>query len=186
MAVPLGIQILSPAIAFSQPLVLTPVADRNIGGIVPDIVIEERHRDEVVITQHPVEQGAPINDHAYIVPNEVVIRAGSSISGPNAGGDPFFLQDLYQQLIGLKAGFQPFQVITGKRAYDNMMIRVLEVHTDPHTENVLSFTCWIREINFVTTQTTSTVTTQNQNMVNPQKTAVSQNMGSKSLLPTDL
>lgn len=181
-----GIQFLSPAIASSQPLVLTPVADRNIGGIIPDVVIEERHRDEVAITEHPVEQSAPINDHAYLLPNEVIIRAGSSLSGPNAAGDPFFLQDLYQQLRDLKDSFAPFQVVTGKRTYENMMIRILEVRTDPHTENVLSFTCWLRQVIVVTSQVSSTASIQNSVMNNPQKTGVAQNFGSKSLLPTDL
>ncbi len=33
---------------------------RSIGTLIPDVVIEEAHRDSLVITQHPVEKGAAI------------------------------------------------------------------------------------------------------------------------------
>lgn len=60
------------------------------GFVLPDIVaqatIEERHLDRLELTEHPIEQGAAITDHAYILPAEVVLRLGWSASpsiGPN-------------------------------------------------------------------------------------------------------
>jgi hypothetical protein len=53
---------------------------RKIETIVPDCTIEERHSDRLVITEHPVEQGAAISDHAYKLPSEVTIRYGFSNS----------------------------------------------------------------------------------------------------------
>src|SRR6516165_2153430 len=38
---------------------------RSVGGIVAQVWISEQERDELHITEHPVEQGAPISDHAY-------------------------------------------------------------------------------------------------------------------------
>ncbi len=42
----------------------------------PDVVVEEVHRDALAITQHPVEQGASITDHAYRLPAVVEVRMG--------------------------------------------------------------------------------------------------------------
>lgn len=36
--------------------------------IIAQAVIEEQHQDEMEVTQHPVETGAPITDHAYVRP----------------------------------------------------------------------------------------------------------------------
>ena len=47
---------------------------------IPQATIEERSHDELEITEHPVEQGAAIADHAYKRPAEVVIRAAWSNS----------------------------------------------------------------------------------------------------------
>ena len=46
----------------------------NFAPIIAQATIEEVHHDELMITSHPVEQGAPITDHAFKVPSEVVIR----------------------------------------------------------------------------------------------------------------
>lgn len=49
---------------------------RNIGGVIPDVVIQEVHDDTVTITQHPVEYGAAISDHAYREPSQVMMTVG--------------------------------------------------------------------------------------------------------------
>ena len=41
---------------------------RSIGGIIPDVTIEEVHTDEIELTQHPVQQGAAITDHKFKKP----------------------------------------------------------------------------------------------------------------------
>lgn len=61
---------------------------RYIGGLTAMATLEETHTDELQITEHPIEQGANINDHAYKRPAEVVIRCGwsdSSFAGLIAG-----------------------------------------------------------------------------------------------------
>jgi len=54
--------------------------------IVPHAVVEEHHSDDVEITEHPIENGASIADHAYKMPAEVTIRAAWSNSPPTAAG----------------------------------------------------------------------------------------------------
>ena len=44
------------------------------GGVLfPDTVLEERHDDESVITENPVENGSVTSDHAYDLPQELEI-----------------------------------------------------------------------------------------------------------------
>ncbi len=58
--------------------------------------LEERHTDETEITEHPVEQGAAIADHAYMKPAMVTILYGWSNSPSKAGS-------LVGQAVGLGA-----------------------------------------------------------------------------------
>lgn len=53
--------------------------------IIPDATVEEVHSDEMEITDHPVEQGSTISDHAFNRPSELVVTAGWSDSPNNAG-----------------------------------------------------------------------------------------------------
>lgn len=59
------------------------------GEFLPDIIadatIEERHADHLEVTEHPVEQGAAISDHAYKRPAEVSITMAWSNSPGGAG-----------------------------------------------------------------------------------------------------
>lgn len=124
---------------------------RAIGQIYADVTVEENHRDESVITQHPVEGGATIGDHAFDLPPTVEIRGGFSNSTAGYVG---YVQEQYQALLALKASKRPFDIYTGKRAYQDMLIRGISVVTDPRTEFVLMFTVVCQHITIVSTQTT--------------------------------
>lgn len=49
---------------------------------IPHAVFDEGHEDNLDITDHPIESGASISDHAYKKPAEVTIHCGWSLS-PN-------------------------------------------------------------------------------------------------------
>lgn len=53
---------------------------RNIGAFVANVTIEEQHQDDIQITDHPVEVGASISDHAFRKPSMLIIKAGWSNS----------------------------------------------------------------------------------------------------------
>lgn len=53
---------------------------RNIGAFVANVTIEEQHQDDIQITDHPVEIGAAITDHAFRKPSSLIIKAGWSNS----------------------------------------------------------------------------------------------------------
>jgi hypothetical protein len=57
----------------------------SLPDIVPQIVMEERHIDQMEVTDHPIEQGASIADHAFKRPAEVVLHLGWSNSPSDNG-----------------------------------------------------------------------------------------------------
>ncbi len=54
----------------------------NLSDIIAMATVEEHHLDQLEVTEHPVQQGAPISDHAYKRPAEVVLHLAWSNS-PN-------------------------------------------------------------------------------------------------------
>lgn len=122
---------------------------RMIGDIMPDVTIEEHHSDRLIITEHPVETGAAISDHAFRSPSEVVMKIGFSNSTARTEG---WVQEAYQTLLSLQQARQLIDVITGKRPYTSMLIDTLEVQTDEGSEWALFVTVALREIIIVSTQ----------------------------------
>lgn len=132
---------------------------RSIGGLYPDVVVEESHEDSLEITEHPVEQGAAINDHAFKKPEVVTIRGGVSDSA--SGGGEKASVEFYEKLLELQKKREPFDIVTGKRQHKNMLIESLSVLTDTDTENCLQFTAQCREVILVKTQVTSVPPSKN-------------------------
>jgi len=152
---------------------------RSIGGIFAQVTIDEQHTDEVQITDHPVEAGAPISDHAFARPQQIAITAGWSKA---TAYDLSAESGVYGILLALQTSFQPFDIYTGKRHYKNMLIERLAVTTDQHNEFTLIANIVCRQVIIVNT-TTSKVTGQSessQDQTDPEKTAQPQGKGEKS------
>ncbi|MHA6837687.1 phage baseplate protein [Ralstonia pseudosolanacearum] len=144
------------------------------------ITLEERHRDELVITDHPVEQGAQISDHAYKKPSEVTITIGwtnSSLASLTSLQFGNYSSYAYDRLLQLQKMRELFSISTGKRRYQNMLIQSIDVTTDAKTENACIATLHCREVIVVQTMTTQLVPAENQAM--PQKTGQAANAGTK-------
>jgi len=152
---------------------LITTGDRSIGGIIPDIVIEETGNDVLKVTDHPVEIGASITDHSYKMPVERTMRIGCSDSSP--GGFEGRSAAVYAMLLALQGSREPFDVSTGKRLYRNMLMSILSETTDHTTEHALIATVVLREVILTYTQMGST-----GNQQNPSQTADPSNRGEMS------
>ncbi len=130
----------SGALAMIQPI------GRSIADIYPDVVIEESHSDESIVTRDPVQGGSVVTDLIFDQSPIVAIRGGFSNSSAGYEG---YIQEQYQELLALKASKRPFFLSTGKRAYRRMVIQALQVVTDPRSEYVLMFTAICVNINIV-------------------------------------
>ncbi|WP_404704977.1 phage baseplate protein [Yersinia vastinensis] len=165
---------------------------RKIGVLVPSVIISEKHQDALEITEHPVEVGAAVNDHAYKRAAEVTMEVGfagggslldfvdTSTIGLSLGKSP---EEVYQELRDLQESREPFDVITGKRKYSNMLIRGIEVTTDKTSENVLMCVLTLREV--IMSQTESVKVADKENMQDGVSTSAMQNTGTKAPAPAN-
>lgn len=154
-------------------------AGRSIGNIIPDVVVEEAHQDRLVITQHPVEGGGLISDHAYKMNPVVEIRAGFSDSSAGQAG---YSRERYDALRQIQDAKQLISVYTGKRAYRNMLPAGIAIVTDEKTENSLIAILALEQLTLVSVQTTSadtaTPASDPANQADPASTGSVANMGS--------
>lgn len=165
---------------------------KRIGEIDIAVTFEEAYSDELTITEHPVENGANISDHAIKRPREVVIKCGWSnadyaallgtsaarlLNGYPSNGD--YVNSIYSQLISLQESREPMTVVTSRRMYNNMLIGSLTVVNDMKTTGALMCTATLREIIIVSTRATTLPPRENQ--ADPSKTAEIENTGTKQV-----
>jgi hypothetical protein len=151
---------------------------RSVGAIIADVTVRESGIDRLTITQHPVEYGASITDHAFKEPCELTIQVGFSDSGNYDG----YASDAYAEFLALQQTLYPVDVYTGKRFYPNMMPTVLATETDETSEHVLNLTVSMKEIIFVVLSTSTLPPSSDQ--ASPQDTASPANAGQQQLQPT--
>lgn len=129
-----------------QPTSGTP----DLSPVIADAVVDEHPDDELMVTDHPVEQGAVITDHAYKKPVALGLtyawQAGSSL----AYGDPS-LRAIYNRLLKIQADRALCTVFTGKRLYRNMLVMRINAPTNHETENAIIMRIAMREIIVVST-----------------------------------
>ena len=164
---------------------------RKLGTIIPNVVVEEVHTDTLTITDHPVEQGAPITDHAFKNPAELSMRIGwssssvaldavvsSVVDSVKAGKltTPKIktVRDIYEDLLKLQASRKPFDVSTGKRLYKDMLIKSISTTTDASSENSLVVSVVLRQIIIVQTKAAKL---KAENQAKPNKTAPAADRG---------
>lgn len=161
---------------------------RKLGDLIPVTVVAERHQDTLRITQHPVEKGAVIADHAIKEPATLTLEYRWSESGSslllngNVNADVKTPAEVYEQLLALQAAVELVDVYTGKRVYQNMALVGIKTDTDKHTENILAVTISCQQVILATAQTL-VLTTQSSatNAATPEATAPVVNQGLKQL-----
>lgn len=126
-----------------EPVTVRP--QRSIGTFTTMVVVEEQGTDDLEITEHPVQEGAVIADHAFLKPVEVSIKAVF-------GDDEMPLSEIYERLLRFQNEREPFDVVTGKRIYKNMLLKSIGVTTDRTTENILAVTFTCKEVIIVTVE----------------------------------
>src|ERR1022692_3027093 len=164
---------------------------RNIGGLIPNVTIEEYHTDSLTVTKHPVQLGATISDHAYLNPQQLVMKVGwtnsSDLTSELYSGNIFTqpisnVSDLYEAALALQASRQLLMVNTGKRLYYNMLITKLETTTNEDTENSLILIVTMEQLILVTIGGTASQTGQigtSANQDSPKDTAAPTNSGTQ-------
>jgi hypothetical protein len=167
----------------SQPLSFFSIGPtRSFGGISGYVTISESASDTVTITKQPIQQGAAISDHAFKNPVSFSIQISFADAGflPSLFGGKS-LPDIYQELLALQSSFVPFNCVTPKRTYYNMLFAALGQTTDKKTENVLAINATFEEVIIVPVASTNIPRSQ---LRNPGSNGGNQNAGKKSALLT--
>lgn len=152
---------------------------RKMSNLVADAVLEEMHEDELVLTDHPIQYGSVITDHAFKLPSRVTLTYGWSQSPSSLASvrETFSstvtdvqsattlrgqvqalygtarINGYYDRLRTLQTDRVVFSIVTGRRKYDNMMLVSLSLVTDKDTENAMVVRAVCREVQFADTQT---------------------------------
>lgn len=170
-----------------QPITLQSVfgKKRLIGPIEVQVIVSEETADTLTITKQPVQTGASVTDHSYMEPTAFSMRIFqqnndlvSGLLGTFSGNG---LAAVYQKFLDLQSSRVPFNVITPKRLYKNMLIGSLRQNTDKLTENILSLEVGLQQVILVSIGT-ATISPSNQG--NKKVTQSTQNLGRKSALLT--
>ena len=160
----------------------------NIGGFFFDAYLRVDHNRKTKITQHPVETGASISDHAYVEPSELIMEIGMSDACVS------FIQGQFNQrwsrsvsaidtLWKLQEQRIPIDVLTRLKMYRNMLIEVVSVPDDFTNLNNLKATVTLREIKVVQVKTVALNSSATAS-ASPQKTATT-NKGTQQAVPVN-
>lgn len=107
-----------------------------------DAVFREDHDTELVATQHPVQDGAAICDHAYLKPSRVTLEIGMSdamdsfVSGQYSDNKSKSIS-AYQKFREIQKLCVPIQLTTRLFSYSNMLIATIRTTDDRSTRFAL-------------------------------------------------
>ena len=123
----------------------------NIAGYFFDAVLQTNYTRSLTITQHPVETGAAISDHAYVNPVELTMQIGMSdvmksiIPGQFSQGSSRSLT-AFEVLTQLQSQRIPMQIMTRLGLFSNMLIETIAVPDDYTTQLGLKATVTLKEV----------------------------------------
>jgi hypothetical protein len=124
-----------------------------------DAVLDLEHEQRLEKTRHPIQTGADVSSHAYLMPARVVLNVlmsdvvGSFTPG-NFTGNPSKSVSAYLTMLNIQATRMPLTVTTRLRTYFNMMIAGISPREDYKTITGLRMRV---ELEQILTASTSTV-----------------------------
>lgn len=116
-----------------------------------DAFVKESHTGSVKITEHPVQSGANISDHAYNLPDKLTIEILVSDSMSCVVTNQFSETSTksisaYKTLRKLKEKRMPLSVRTKLHNYKDMLIESMSVNDDYKSVSSLRCTVMLRQI----------------------------------------
>ena len=123
----------------------------NIGGYFFDAFLRQDHSSELEITDHPVQSGSNISDHAFMKPRELTLELGMTEAFdsivPGQFADNYMRSvSAFRLLQDLQRTAQPLRILTRLQLYENMILQRLSAPDDYITRHALKCTATFREI----------------------------------------
>ncbi len=134
------------------------------GAIEFDATTREQHTGETRLTEHPVEEGSAVSDHALDQPdtltldviisnNPIVLLASLNAQPIKAGGDPKTrAEEAYEEFDRLKRTAATLIVTTKLRTYEDMILVGLSTTRDASSDEILQITLSFREFRKATVE----------------------------------
>ncbi len=122
----------------------------QIGAVLLDAAIEERHEHTSQVTQHPIEAGGFVSDHVYEDPRHVSVT-GEITESPVVFFSAFNgLSDrrveAFDQLHDLYKTRDVVTLVTGLKVYEDMVLKSFTVPRNQRTGRRLQFTAEFEEV----------------------------------------
>ena len=134
--------------------VRTLLKSKRIGIFMFEAVFSTDHSASVTLTQHPVQTGASISDHAYVNPDQVTIEIGMTDSAREiARGARGNSVNAYKTLRKIMEARQPLTLTTRLFNYKNMVITAISTTDDFTTMNALKASIVLSKANIVKVST---------------------------------
>lgn len=130
----------------------------QLGDLVADVWVSERHRRDMEVTQNPVEFGSPVTDHAFVKAQSLSVSFGVS-NTPLVDNEVFTdidrVEEARLKLYDLQNNktFLTVSTITGGE-YANMLLTGIGWSTDDSNPHAVIFDLDLEEVIIVTTEQT--------------------------------
>ena len=116
-----------------------------------DAVLRLDHVQELRSTQHPIQSGASIVDHSYVLPARLTLEIGISDAMQSYGIGQYTSNNsrsvsAYQKFLELQKLRTPLGVSTRLNVYSNMVIRNIIASEDVRTGHALRAAIYLEEI----------------------------------------
>lgn len=149
-------------------------APATIGSVELDATLSENHMSGQDVTDHPIEEGSPITDHARKRPDSLTIdglvtdtpvgltqrqRAAQSSGTVDDADAPGYAQAAYLKLRELLTG-KLFTIVTGLQVYDDMVLTDLTVPRDRTVGHALRFSATFKNVRIVKNKITVSIDAQ--------------------------
>lgn len=130
-----------------------------------DCMVTERHGGKLVVTEHPVEVGAAVADHARKEPDElslqgiisdtpILLNLAEDRQPSVSGGSPENrAQDAFEEFQRLQDTVALLTVTTETRDYENMVITSLSTVKDKTRRHILDINLSLREFRRASVET---------------------------------
>lgn len=125
----------------------TMIVSPTYGKFYFDAVFSTEHQSNVTVTEHPVQVGAPISDHAYQEPHEVTMEIGMSDAMKGVGTDHSV--NAYNTLRQIMAKREPLRLVTRLWTYQNVVLTSISAPDDQTTMYGLRATVMFKSVNIV-------------------------------------
>lgn len=130
----------------------------KIGTIEVDILIEQEHKLESDVTEHPVEDGFPVADHVIRKPIKVSMVVGVTLSPvtwlDRLGKETDKINNALTAFKQIYDNAQPITIVTPTETWENMVMTSANIPRNLDNKNLIRIPCEFTQIRKVSVKTT--------------------------------